>query len=837
MSTDLPIDKIRPRLEEAWERVPNFILRAPTGSGKSTRVPRYLWEWGGFDSGKTVIVLQPRRMAARMLARRVASELGESLGQTAGYRIRFDAKSGPKTRLLYVTEGLLLRRLISGDDLGDVGAILFDEFHERHLEGDIALGLAVERQQSGWNGRIGVLSATLETTGLSEYLPDCEILESEGRQFPVEIEYLGGSDRDPPWEKAAQGVRQAIRDGAESDMLIFMPGKYEINRSVEAIRHLRETRGWDVLPLHGDLDTAAQDAAVGRGDAPRIIVSTNIAETSLTLPGIRTVIDAGLARLPDFDPRRGVNTLLTEKISRASADQRSGRAGRVAPGRCYRLWGKRDHEHRDAFTAPEIRRLDLSETRLQLTALEKVTEFPWFEDPPAEAWDHAGELLEDLGAVRDNRITGTGKNMVRFPLHPRFSRMLVSAVAYGCADLVTAAIALSEGRNIILPLNDRRRAAEREEWWADAEGVSDLLKGVFAWQRVMSSGGGMSFCREWGIHGVSLQQAMRVHQQLSRLIEREKSPEVIDPEGFGKSLLTGYADQLGHRLDRGTLRCQLVHGRRGILQKDTIVEDAPLFVAAEVSERELKGEATLFLSGITAIKESWLEELFPGELKEEGVERMELSRRRIERVERAVFRDLVLREKVTGEPDADKAGAVLAHHLHENNWPLKKWDTEADNWIRRVNVLAKHCPEWEIKPITEEDRLLFIEQICEGALSYKDVKDRPVMPVLKSWLPDSILPLLDDWVPVRFDLPEKGKPKLRYEEDGTVVIPARIQQLYDVPGDSLAICQGRCRLRIELLAPNGRPVQITDDLDGFWDGQYPQIRKDLFGRYPKHEWR
>ena len=839
MPLSLPIDALRPALEQAWGRKRNFILRAPTGSGKSTRVPRFLMEWSGFPAGKSLLVLQPRRMAARLLARRVAGELGEPLGETAGYRIRFEAVAGPRTRLLYVTEGLLLRRLASGDALEDVGAILFDEFHERHLEGDISLGLAVERQAAGWPGRIGVFSATLETRGLGDYLPEAEILESEGRQYPVEVTHLRPGAREPVWETAASGFRAALAAGAAGDVLVFMPGKYEIMRTVEAIGQLREARGWEVYPLHGELDAAAQDKAIATGDRPRVIVSTNIAETSLTLPGIRTVIDSGLARLPDFDPRRGVNTLLTEKISRASADQRAGRAGRVAPGKCFRLWTESDHVHRPAFTTPEVARLDLSETRLQLQALGKAEAFNWFEPPPEAAWAHAGEMLTDLGAVRGGRITAIGREMVRYPLHPRFSRLLVAAKELGCVELVLAAIAISETRQLILPLNDKRKAREREAWWAPAEGVSDLLQGVLAWQKTLEAGGGMAFCREWGIHGQSVHQAYRVYQQLQRLAGGPETSGGASIAAFGKCLLTGYIDHLARRLDRGTLRCELVHGRRGEMRRDTLVDQAPLFVAAEVEEREVRGDATLLLGGITAIDEAWLEELYPEEFVTESVERMDAERRRVERVERVIFRDLVLREKEVGDPDPARASQVLAEHIHAHNWILKQWNTEAENWIRRVNVLAKWCPEWEIKPITPEDRLLFIEQICEGATAYKEVKDRPVMPVLESWLPDSIAPLLEEWVPVRFELPGagKGRVKLRYEEDGTVVLPARIQQLYDVPGAALAICQGRCRLRLELLAPNGRPVQITDDLDGFWKGQYPQIRKDLFGRYPRHEWR
>jgi ATP-dependent helicase HrpB len=837
MPIPLPIDSLKPDLHAAWSSARNFILRAPTGSGKSTRVPRFLLEWEGFPSGKQVLILQPRRMAARLLARRVASELEEPLGRTVGYQIRFESVRSAETRLLFVTEGLLLRMLSGRGALRDVGAILFDEFHERHLEGDVGLGLALEAQRGGWEGRLGIFSATLETGGLGAYLPDAAVLESEGRQYPVEVHYLGDGGRTPPWEQAAAGFREALAAGADGDMLIFMPGKFEIQRTVEALENLREGRGWDIFPLHGDLDAAAQDRAIGSGDRPRVIVSTNIAETSLTLPGIRTVIDSGLARMPDFDARRGVNTLLTEKISRASAEQRAGRAGRLAPGRCFRLWSDKDHAHREAFTPPEVSRLDLTETRLQLLSLGKDATFPWLEAPPERAWQRAGELLEDLGASHAGSITALGREMARFPLHPRFSRILLAGQAAGCAELVLLSIALLEVRQLVLPLADKRKAAEREKWWTEAEGVSDLLRDVLVWQRAMEAGGSMAYCREWGVHGQAVRQAARIYQQLQRLLGAAEQTGGGSVAEFGKCLLTGYVDHLAMRLDRGTLRCELVHGRRGELRRNSLIGDARLFVAAEVEEREFRGEATLFLGAATAVEEAWLDEIYPGERRVDCSERMDLQRRRVERVQRTQFRDLVLQEKTAGEPDPDRAGQVLARYIHSEGWTLKQWDHEAETWIRRVNVLASACPEWEIKPIRDEDRLLFIEQICEGATAYKEVKDRAVLPVLETWLPESMLPLLEDWVPTRFPLPGGSRAKLRYEADGTVVLPARIQQLYDVPGDSLAICKGRHRLRLEILAPNGRPVQITDDLDGFWTGQYPQIRKDLFGRYPKHEWR
>lgn len=832
----LPIDELRPALEAAWRGHRNFILRAPTGSGKSTRVPRYLYEWEGFDKERQIIILQPRRMAARLLSKRVAQETGQAWGDLVGYQVRFEKARSARTRILFLTEGMLVRQLLSGEDVPRIGAILFDEFHERHIEGDIALGLALEHQRRGWNGRIGVFSATLETGGLGEYLPDPAVLESDGRAYPVDIHWVPGAAKDP-WEAAVDGVRTALREGAEGDVLVFMPGKFEIMRTVGLLENLRELKGWEVYPLHGDLPPEAQDRAVAQGDRPRVIVSTNIAETSLTLPGIRTVIDSGLARIPDYDPERGVNTLLTERISRSSAEQRAGRAGRVAPGRCYRLWSKAQHERLPAFTAPEIERLELAETRLQVVSRGSADDFPWLQAPPEKAWQRAGQLLEDLGATREGWITPTGRELVGLPLHPRHARMLLEARKRGCTQIVMAAIALLEGRDLVLPMDDKYRNAEREAWWADADGYSDLLKGVLIWNRVMRERDPGAFCRQWGIHAVSLFKAQQVFRQLQALLQVNEEDVPMTKEAFACCVLAGFVDCLAMRVDRGSLNCRLSHRRRGELARRSLVHEASLVVASGLQEREYRGEVTVFLDQVTAIDPKWLEAMYPGELRTEDTVRMDPDRRRVEAVRRTVFRDLVLAEKEVGEPDPAQAASLLTESIIKEGWVLKNWDHEAETWIRRLNVLARNYPEYGIAPVTEEDRRLIVEQLCEGAVSYKAVKDRPVLPILKTWLPDSLHAFFDDEVPVRFTLPDGKSAKLRYEEDGTVVLPARIQQLYDVPGKSLRICSGRQPLRLEILAPNQRPVQITDDLDGFWTGQYPQIKKDLFGRYPRHEWR
>lgn len=373
--TDLPIEALRGPLREALSAHQRLIVQAPTGSGKSTQLPQMLLDEGLLKPGERVIILQPRRLAARMLAKRVAEERDGQLGQEVGYQIRFDRVWGRDTRLLFVTEGILLRMMLGDPELKGVGAIVFDEFHERHLDGDLGLALATQLQELRRPDlKLLVMSATLDTDLLSDYLGQPPVLQAQGRTFPIDIQYGGagsGSEGPPVWEQAARAFRQLYATHPEGDFLVFMPGGYEIARTVEEIMATPEGRQCVVLPLHGELPPEKQDAAVSRYDKRKVVVSTNVAETSLTIDGIRLVIDSGLARVARFDPHRGINTLLIEKISHASADQRAGRAGRTAPGVCRRLWSEKDHAHRPAHETPEIQRVDLAETVLQLKLLQE----------------------------------------------------------------------------------------------------------------------------------------------------------------------------------------------------------------------------------------------------------------------------------------------------------------------------------------------------------------------------------------------------------------------------------------------------------------------------------
>jgi ATP-dependent helicase HrpB len=439
---ELPIYELEDRLIAAVRGLGRLIVQAPTGSGKSTQVPQMLLNHGLLGQGE-VVVLQPRRLAARMLAKRVAEEVGTKLGEVVGYQIRLDSKVSKATRIRFVTEGILLRQMTFDPTLRGISAIVFDEFHERHLYGDISLARALQIQQSTRPDlKLVVMSATLDAALLKNYLAPCEVLTSQGRTYPVQVEYLPKSvdfEHDPAW---AVATRECERVAAltKGDILVFMPGAHEISRTVQDVQGSHALRGFICFPLHGELPPEQQDRAVARYDTRKIIVSTNVAETSLTIDGVTVVVDCGLARVARYDAHRGINTLLIEKISVASSDQRAGRAGRTAPGVCVRLWTEREHEKRPLQELPEVKRLDLSEVVLTLKAagIDDIHNFPWLEKPEPKALERAETLLEDLGALHGPKktLTEVGRRMLKFPMHPRYARMFLAAEDYGCVRSV-----------------------------------------------------------------------------------------------------------------------------------------------------------------------------------------------------------------------------------------------------------------------------------------------------------------------------------------------------------------------------------------------------------------
>lgn len=851
-SDQLPIHEIREAFLTALRdpATPNLVIKAPTGSGKSTQLPQFVLD-SGIIGEKRAVVLQPRRIAARMLAARVARERGQRLGAEVGYQVRFENISSKDTRLMYVTEGVMLRQLLDDPDLSRIGCIIIDEFHERHLDGDLCLafGRALQRTRRP-DLKIIVMSATLVPGPLADFLAPAKMLESQGRTYPVETRYQ------PPhktklgydefiWDQAARACEGLLTTpGFDGDILVFMPGGHEIRKTIAALSGRSFTRGCRLVPLHGELPPDQQDAAVAPGAERKIIVSTNVAETSLTIEGVRAVVDAGLARIAAYDPRRGINTLTVQKISRASAEQRAGRAGRLGPGICVRLWPERDHFLRAESETPEIGRLDLSEALLALSIVARRGTFEWFERPAESALARAERLLHDLGALdHEGHVTDTGRKMAAFPLHPRFARMLISAATFGCVEEAAICAAVAQGREILLATKDR--ATHKNEGFWEPHDISEFQALIRAFDKAGELRFEADACSRLGIHAMASREAARSVEQFARLAQKVVQPSRLHETeaqtsppldiALAKTLLSAFSDHVGCETGAGSRVYNLTGGNRGHLAKDAHIKAPRLLVASEITE--IQGKALqVQLGNVTRIEEEWLRELFPDDLAIGKRAYYDSINRRVVNVEETRFRDLVLTSKERGEPDEAIAATLLADEVVAGRLTLTLWNERVEQWITRLNCLAKWMPELELPPITDADRRTLIEQVCLGCIAYRQIKEKEVFPALHDWLSPMQRDLLERFAPERLPLKNGKSAKVTYDEKAAPSVSVILQQLYDV-NENPRIADGRVTVTVHLLSPAQRPIQTTGDLGRFWKESYPAIRAQMKGRYPKHEWR
>jgi len=841
----LPVEQMRGPIVETLRAQACVIVEAPTGSGKSTQIPQMLLAAGLAGNG-VITVLQPRRLAARMLARRVAAERGGKVGDEVGYQVRFDNRTGSRTRIRFETDGITLRRLHHDPLLRDTAILIFDEFHERHLYGDLMLGLAkrlAERDRPDL--KLVVMSATLDTTELEAYLPDAAVIRAEGRTFPVEIRHIPPNarrEKAPPWELAAEVLPEVLRDAPDGDVLVFMPGVYEINRTLRELQRIPAARDRLLLPLHGQLSPAQQDQAASPATQRRGIVATNIAETSLTIEGVTAVIDSGLVRRAGFDPRRGINTLLTGKTSQAAAAQRAGRAGRTAPGIAMRLWTERDHAKRPAHETPELLRVDLAETMLQLklTGIDDLAAFPWITPPPPQALQTAQELLTVLGALdARGQLTAHGRRMAAFPLHPRISRMLIAGDGQECLPTLCLIAALLQEQNILLAAVDEGVRARRLALVGDAP-RSDLALLLAAWHHVAER----RFEREAGdaigVHVQAARTAGELREQLLQIAEGqgldgyEKQPAL---DAVYKAVLTAFPDHLAVRT--GGDRCSLSGGRRGSVHPGSIVpREHTLLVATDIQEMGRgKGTVEVMLSLVTAIREEWLEECCAGAFRvRRRVFFDAVAGGRVAAEEQTCLGDLVIRSRRRADVTVDEAAEVLAEETAAGSITIKAWDAKVESWIARVNLVATHCPEAGVPAIGDDERTALLAQVCHGALGAKDVKTAEVWPVLRQWMDHTQTATVEAYAPAQIRIENGRTPRIHYDDPAGPYIAMRVQELYDT-NRLPTLCNGAVRLKVRVLAPSQRPVQITDDLARFWTDSYAQVKKDLKGRYPKHEWR
>jgi ATP-dependent helicase HrpB len=825
----LPIDAVLPTILAHLSSGPSLVIEAPPGAGKTTRVPLTLLLAGLADDAE-ILVLQPRRLAARLAAQRVADLLGEEPGQRIGYQVRFESRRSARTRLTFMTEGLLSRRLRDDPQLRGVAAVILDEFHERHLDGDLALALLRQLQRGPRPElRLVVMSATLDGQPIADFLGAPRVV-SEGRAFPVEISHVSGDG------EIASQVLRAFHDrvlaGLDGDLLVFLPGAREIQATHAACAGLAAHAGVLVLPLHGDLPPAEQDRAVRPAARPKLILSTNVAETSVTIDGVTTVIDSGLARVAAHDPWSGIATLQISRISRASAAQRAGRAGRTRPGRCLRLYSQHDLDRRPEFTPPEIARLDLSSVLLDLHAAGHPDphSFPWFEAPPPAALAAAEQLLTRLGALDDaGRLTPVGQQMLRFPTHPRLARLLLEGERRQIPELCASAAALLSERSL------RRRSHGPARVTADADLLVDLAD-LDALVRQ-----GLGAAERLGLSPGAARQALQARDQLCRLVradprapQRDHAAEI----SLRQALLLAFPDRVAQVREEGGQRAlALAGGGAARLAEASSVLGAPWVLALALEERQGgRGLGGPQVTSAAAIEPEWLfsEDLWRGALEERDLLSFDPGRERVTR--RSELRYLGLLLEATDAPpspaEADDRVFQILREAALAAGPARFADPEALAQLHaRTAFIARLRPDF---PLLDDARArAALAELCAGCTSFAELRQRDLLGYLtaRAQPPD----LLHRWAPTRLRLPGGRELTIHYELDRPPWLATRLQDFFGAAqGPSLA--DGRVPVVLHLLAPNGRDLQVTTDLAGFWDRHYPDLRRALMRRYPRHAW-
>ena len=694
----LPIDPLLPDIVASLAQTPRLVLEAPPGAGKTTRVPPALLD---SVSGE-IVVLEPRRLAARMAAKRVADEMQQSLGETVGYQVRFEDVSSAKTRIRFVTEGVLTRKLLGDPDLRGVGAVLLDEFHERHLQGDVALALLHRLTRLRPELRIVVMSATLATSPIAAFLR-APTLRTEGKRFDVAIEHLQNADDRPLASQVASAVRRLVNEGLDGDVLVFLPGAAEIRKAAESCAPIAETNDLIVVPLHGDLPPAEQDRAVRRAEKRKVILSTNVAESSVTIDGVVAVIDAGLARVASHAAWSGLPRLDVQRVSRASAIQRAGRAGRTRPGRCLRLYTNADFESRAEHETPEIRRVDLAQTELELRAA-GTTDLAWLEAPPEDSLAAATQLLQRLGAIDDAGATAIGREMARLGVHPRQARILVEAKKRGVAAAACTIAALLGERDIRLAAKTRfddRRAQH------GATERSDLVAMLDAFNEAARARFSASAMRAIGLDVGATMAVERARAHLRRIVRDEE--EWDDENALLTSVLAGYPDRVARRLRPGARALALAGGRTAELAESSVVRDAPWMVAVDAEERG-RGVAVRVAS---AIEPEWLIDLFPERIVESRDVAWSSAAERVDAVERMTYDGLAIDESPSNAASEEVSRALAEAAIAKG---VRTFAPGLDAWLARARFAASI--DSSIAAPTDDDVRAALVEACEGRKSF-----------------------------------------------------------------------------------------------------------------------
>ena len=818
---ELPIEHVIPELRAALRERTSAVLQAPPGAGKTTRVPLALLD-EPWLAGAKIVMLEPRRLAARAAAGFMARTRGEGVGETVGYRVRMDTRVGPRTRVEVVTEGVLARMLQSDPALEGVGLVIFDEFHERSLHADLGLALCLQSQGVLREDlRVLVMSATLDGQAVARLLGDAPLVTSEGRAFPVETRYLGRRAEVRPAAAAASATRRAL-DEEGGDVLVFLPGAGEIRQAEEILREGGGPAGGvEIFPLHGTLPPEAQDRAIAPSPPGRrkVVLSTSIAETSLTIEGVRVVVDAGLSRVPRFSPRTGMTRLETTRVSRASADQRRGRAGRVGPGVCYRLWD--EHDALLAHSAPEITEADLAPLALELAewGVADPAELAWLDPPPAAAFSQARELLRELGALDgEGAITPHGRRMAGMALHPRLAHMALRAAEMGHGALACELAALLSERDVL-----------RSD--AGAPGDADLRLRLEV-MRDAEAGRVPAFVRGMRVDREGVRRALAEARHWRRALRTGSG--VIDPEAGGVVLALAYPDRIAQRRPGAAGRYLLRNGRGAALAHPQALGEAAYLVAAELGDAGR--ESRIFLAA--PLNQADLEAHF-GEQVETAEEVVwDADARTVRARRRERLGAIVLREAPLREPNPELVVAALLEGIGRAGLEVLPWSDGARRVRERIAFLHRLDPAgW---PDVSDAALLggleeWLGPYLHGARSGDALSRLDLAEILLNALPWDRRAALDEMAPTHLVVPSGSRIPIDYSDPGSPVLAVRLQEMFGL-AETPRVARGSVPLTLHLLSPAHRPVQVTRDLAGFWKGSYFDVRKDLRGRYPKHHW-
>jgi ATP-dependent helicase HrpB len=824
----LPIDSVLPEFLAALRQQASVVLRAPTGAGKTTRVPPAILDSGLAEGGR-ILILEPRRLAARAAARRMADERGGRLGDEVGYQVRFDRQCGPATRILVVTPGILIRLLHDDPYLESTSVVIFDEFHERGLESDLALGMVRLIQQTVRPElRIVVMSATLAVESVSAYLGGCPIVAGEGRLFPVEIVHEPRPEQQP-WPVAVARATVRTLDRTPGDLLVFLPGLGEIRQTMRHLEAVAQDRDLAVLPLHGDLPAEQQDAALLPQPRRKIVLATNVAETSVTVEDVTGVVDSGLARLLVFDPRVGLDRLQLTPISRASADQRAGRAGRTQPGICVRLWSAGAHRARPEQTEPEIRRVDLAGAVLQLLCLGEtaVMRFPWLEPPKEATVAQALALLRRLGAVEDGGVTELGRSMARLPVHPRLGRLLIEGQRLGWPERVALAAALLSERDPFHRPVDEPAFTDGPRH-ATPSDVLDRIEALEEYERTHRTHSPPGTLNRAAAHFV-----LRARDQLLRLVRPTRTTRASQPQSEDeivlRSLLAAFPDRVARRREAGSRRGVMVGGRGVRLAPSSGVLEPEFFLCIDVDA----GQKETLVRQASAFERDWL----PAEQVSAAVEvTFDEESERVTARRRVRFADLVVEETDAALPDDTETARVLADAASERlERVLPPEDSPAGLYRTRVRCLREWMPELGLPALDDQELRELLAWLCPACRSFAGLRRADWLQAMQGRLTHIQRQAIEREAPERLAVPSGSRISLRYELGRPPILAVRIQEMFGLR-DTPRIAGGRVPVLLHLLAPNYRPQQVTDDLASFWRNTYPQVRKELRARYPKHAW-